>query len=211
MGCECSAPLKQLTPQQIGEGLKEALKVACEKAIKQLSAANGFLGNPNRRIRFPEEIKKVTDALARVPIICEKVEEVQVNMNRAAESATASALECFVKAVTAMTFADAKGILKGADDAATQYLIAHCRAELHKEFTPIVRARADELKVVEAFDSCMDKYGSMPFCTRPQFGFVEYVVTKTLDAIFDVIKEGEKDIRKNPAARTSALLKDVFA
>ena len=203
--CNCSM---ELSIEEMGRALQDALRIAAEKATQQCFTAGGFAKNPAIHIHFPDQIRPAAEFVQKLPFCGDKVTELEEKMNRAAEEASGKAVAHFKKAIEGMTFAEAKKILSGAENAATEYFIEHTRADLFKEYHPVVRAEADKLEVLHKFDSIMDK---VPSGLKGDLVFIDYVVNKALDGIFAVMATFEKDIRTNPAARTTALLQRAFA
>jgi len=132
-------------------------------------------------------------------------------MNRAAERATPSAKSIFKDALTRMTFTDAKQILRGRDTAATEYFRANTSDRLTASFLPIVSASLGEVGATKRYKDLVGRYSALPFVSNPSLDLDRHVTEKTLDGLFHVLGEEEKKIRKDPAARVTKLLKDVFA
>jgi hypothetical protein len=197
----------ELNPEEMATALKDALRIAAEKATAECLAAGGFLNNPAIHIHFPDEIRPAAEFIEKLPFCGDKVKELEEKMNRAAEAASAKAIAVFKQAISAMTFTEAKKILQGADNAATEYFRTVTRGELYTQYSPIVRAEAEKLEVIQKFDSVMNK---VPDSLKGNLVFIDYVVNKALDGIFVVMEKFEKDIRTNPAARTTTLLQRAF-
>lgn len=198
-----------LTTDEIAAGLKEALSVGAEQSGKKLSALDGYFGNAAIKVLMPEEAKKVEQKLRSVGL-GKQVDQAILSMNRAAEDAAKSAAPIFINAIKQMTIQDAMGILKGGDLAATNYLKDKTTASLTESFRPVIE---QSLKKVDA-----TKYWNTVFTTYNQFSkekvntdLSAYVTEKALSGIFYQVGEEEKKIRKDPMARTSEILKKVFA
>ena len=198
-----------LSTQQVVAGLKEALQVGTEKAVKQASSKGGFSENPATSIPLPEKLKPMTDGLRKVGL-GGKVDEVKAKMNRAAELAAAKAAPVFIKAIKDMSFTDAKRILKGNATAATDYFRSETSGELEKRFTPIVKEKMNQLGVVRLFENLQNRYNQLPMVKDSDFQIKDYVVNKTLDGLFTVLGNEEEKIRQDPKARTTKLLRNVF-
>ena len=198
-----------LTTDEIAAGLKEALSVGAEQSGKKLSALDGYFGNAAIKVLMPEEAKKVEQKLRSLGM-GKQVDQAILSMNRAAEDAAKSAAPIFINAIKQMTIQDAMGILKGGDLAATNYLKNKTTASLTESFRPVIE---QSLKKVDA-----TKYWNTVFTTYNQFSkekvntdLSAYVTEKALSGIFYQVGEEEKKIRKDPMARTSDILKKVFA
>lgn len=198
-----------LTTDEIAAGLKEALSVGAEQSGKKLSALDGYFGNAAIKVLMPEEAKKVEQKLRSLGM-GKQVDQAILSMNRAAEDAAKSAAPIFINAIKQMTIQDAMGILKGGDLAATNYLKNKTTVSLTESFRPVIE---QSLKKVDA-----TKYWNTVFTTYNQFSkekvntdLSAYVTEKALSGIFFQVGEEEKKIRKDPMARTSEILKKVFA
>jgi hypothetical protein len=200
-----------LSQSQIGAGLKQALQVAAQKVTSQLGQTNGYNGDPNIRIPLPGPLQKVEGPLKDVGA-SGMLDDLQTKMNRAAEQAAPKALNIFTTAASNMSISDAKSILTGPDDAATQYFKKTTSASLTTSFRPIVNNALSSVGAVQAFNSVQSKASSLPMGGSSASGFnlTDFTVGKALDGLFYYMAVQEKEIRTNPAARTTALLKQVF-
>lgn len=191
-------------------GLKDALRVASERAVETVSAKGGFLDNPKIHIHLPGKLDAMATGMRTLGMGA-KVDELEVAMNRAAESASAEATPVFVDAVKQMSFQDAAGILKGSDTAATDYFKKTTTAPLRERFRPIVDGAMKQVGVAKLYDSLIGSYTSaVPFASAPKLDLNGYVTDRTLAGLFTVVGEEEKKIRTDPAARATDLLKQVF-
>ena len=191
-------------------GLKEALSIGTEDAVKSVSKVDGYLGNQAIKILLPEKIQKAGDILSKLGYQ-DKVDAFILSMNRAAEKAAPQAVSFFVDAIKEMTFEDAKGILNGGDTAATEFFETKTRDKLYDAFKPIVSSSMDEVNVTQAYNEMMWKYTSaVPFARTESLDLDHYVTTKSLDGLFYMVGQEEKKIRTDPAARVTDLLKEVF-
>ena len=198
-----------LSNDDIVAGLKEALQVGAENSGKKLSAIDGYFANAAIKILMPEEAKKVEQKLRAIGL-GKQVDQAILSMNRAAEDAAKSAAPIFINAIKQMSFQDALGILKGGDFAATNYLKDKTSKPLTDAFRPVIE---ESLKKVDA-----TKYWNTVFTTYNQFSkdkvnpdLSAYVTEKALSGIFFQVGQEEQQIRKDPVARTTDILKKVFA
>ncbi|MFT5129842.1 MAG: hypothetical protein ACI8W8_003471 [Rhodothermales bacterium] len=207
--------LKQFTGNQelnletITAGLREALQVSTRNSVAQTSKDGGFQDNPLIRIPMPEKLDKLGGALRTIGL-GSVVDDFERRMNVAAEQAAAKATPVFIDGIKQMSFADAKAILKGNETAATDYFRRVGQDRLQEVFRPIATAQMEQVGAVSAYNKLLTAYRKLPFSTEPQFSLEEYVTGKSIDGLFHVLAEEEKKIRKDPAARTSALLRQVF-
>jgi uncharacterized protein YaaQ len=215
--------LGALTEDQTAKALKEALAKGAERAVKQLGTNGGFLTNLSVKIPMPASLQKVEQTLRTLKQDA-LADAFVTTMNRAAEQAVPVAATVFGDAIRQMTVADAKAILTGPQDAATQYFRRTSTNALHAQFLPIVKQATDAAGVTAAYKAMLAKAG-------PTAGLVQgfgaafgknlgldaatldvdaYVTGKAMEGLFKVVAEEEKRIRENPAARTTDLLKQVF-
>lgn len=193
----------------ISKGLKEALDKGVESAVNQLSADNGYLSS-QYKILIPEDAQKVIDKVKMIPGF-EDVETKLINqMNKAAEIAAKKATPIFAKAITDMSFADAKNILTGPENAATTYLSNSSRQALFTEFMPIIQSSLDEVNARSYWKSITTAYNKIPFVKKMNPDLDNHVNNKALDGLFGVIAVKEKGIRTDVNQRTSDLLMKVF-
>ena len=199
-----------LTEREIVDGLKEALEIGTSEAVMRVSKKNGYLKNPKIKIPLPKNVQKVENILRNIGF-GSKVDEFELSMNRAAERAAPMAKSIFWDAIKKMTFSDARQILDGQDDAATQYFRKKTATQLQDEFKPIVNQAMSEVGVTQAYKSVNRKIKALPFTKSLSFDLDAYVTDKALDGLFSMLAEEEKKIRQDPAARVTDLLKKVFA
>ncbi len=198
-----------LDDSTIIEGLKDALKVGTERAVVRTSAVDGFLGNEKIRIPLPESLDTMASGMRTIGL-GSQVDEVEVAMNRAAELAAAEAAPVFWEAIQQMSFSDARNILDGGDNAATEYFQQATRAPLKARFEPIVGEKMNEVGLVRTYDGLAAQYNAIPFKTAPAVDLRDYVADRGLDGLFTILGEEEKRIRKDPSARATDLLRAVF-
>ena len=197
-----------LSDDKIISGLKQALQVSTSKAVAITGKPDGFLKNEAIKILLPPKLETVGKGM-RMLGMGAKVDELEVGMNRAAEQATPQAKQIFLAALKKMTFDDARHILTGDDTAATEYFKRTSSSDLTAAFSPIVHRSMEHVGVVQQYDQVI-KSAPGGSALAGQFDLDKYVVGKTLDGLFQMLGEEEKQIRKNPAAQTTALLKEVF-
>lgn len=194
----------------IAGGLKEALEKGVDEAVSKLSGENGYLESPYK-ILLPDEAREVVDRLKVVPGFSGVEQDLIERMNAAAEIAAKKATPIFSDAIRSMSFDDARKILLGADDEATQYLSRTSRAKLYDEFMPVIQSSLDEVNARKYWKSVVDKYNSLPFVSKVNPELDDHVNNKSLDGLFALIQKKEAGIRNDVSQRTSPLLKDVFA
>lgn len=202
----------KLTTDEVIRGLKEALTVGAKNSIRLTSRENGFYGNPRIAIPFPPEADKMRKALLKAGLK-RQVEKFTLTMNRAAEEAVKQALPIFTEAVTSMSVSDAMGILNGPDNAATQYFRQKTDARLYNAFTPIVKDAIGKVKLTAYWKPLAKAYNRICLISggepvNPNLN--EYITRRAIDGLFVLIEQEEKNIRNNPAARVSDILKRVF-
>lgn len=194
---------------RIASGLKEALTVSTRKAVASTGRVDGFLKNAAIKILLPEKLNSLGKGLRMVGM-GQQVDALEVGMNRAAEQAAPSARQIFINAVTKMSIADARKILSGGDTAATDYFKAKSTDQLTAAFAPIVHKSMENVGVVKQYNQLMANPMAARLAENRDFSLDKYVVGKTMDGLFYVMGEEEKKIRKDPAAQTTALLREVF-
>jgi hypothetical protein len=195
---------------QIAAGLKEALAKGAEQAVKRLGVTNGFLTNATVKIPMPAELKQVDTTLRKLKQDY-LADEFINTMNRAAEKAVPLAAPVFAEAVKQMSIADAKAILNGPKDAATQYFSRTTRETLLKQFQPMVKQATDQVGLTASYKQLTDRAKVLsPFMRTQALDLDTYVTNKALDGLFAMVAMEEEKIRQDPAARTTDLLKKVF-
>ncbi len=195
--------------ERIAAGLKEALTVSTRKAVASTGRVDGFLKNEAIKILLPEKLRSVGRGLRMVGM-GQQVDGLEVGMNRAAEQAAPAARQIFINAVTKMTIADARKILTGGDTAATEYFKSASTDELTAAFAPIVHQSMENVGVVRQYNQIMQNPMAARLAESKDFNLDKYVVGKTMDGLFYVMGQEEKKIRTDPAARTTALLREIF-
>lgn len=200
----------KLSNGDIVAGLKEALEVGTTNTVDLTGKVDGYFGNAAIKILLPKQLQQVDQGL-RLLGQGEKVDELVLGMNRAAEKAAPAAKDIFWGAIKGMSFDDARQILAGGDTAATEYFRAKTSDTLTAAFRPVVDDTMKQVGVVQQYDQLVGAYKSVPFASSlPAVDIQAYVVGKALDGLFLVLGEQEKKIRTNPAAQVTDLLKKVF-
>lgn len=207
-GGAATAPGK-LSQGEMSGGLKDALALGSERAIKGLSRKGGFLNDKDVRIPLPGKLRKIESSL-RMLGQGKAVDEFLETANRAAEQAIPKAAPIVGDAIRGMSFDDARQILSGPDDAATRYFRSKTSGALTREMLPIVTDATDKAGVTRAFKRMVDKAGPAASMVGDDLDLDEYITGKTLDGLFFKLAEEEKAIRRDPAARGTDLLKKVF-
>ncbi len=199
-----------LSQSEIADGLKQALQVGAQNATKKVSAVDGFFGNALIKILMPPEAKKVENTLRQLGL-GDQVDKAILSMNRAAEDASTKALDIFVDAITHMTIQDGLTILKGKNDAATQYLKDKTMAKLKATFLPVIKESLDKVDATKYWATVFDTYNGLPTTfNKVNPNLPDYVTERALNGVFVYIADEEAKIRQNPAARVTDLLQKVF-
>ena len=199
-----------LTTAEVAEGLKEALIKGISTGSDLASQVDGYFKNPEIKIPFPPEVKKVEDKLRQVGLGGE-VDKFVMTLNRGAEDAAREAKPIFISAIKAMTIQDAWGILKGEPDAATQYLKRTTTPQLKEKFRPVIKNSLNKVSATKYYGDIVQKYNTIPFTEDVNPNLDEYATDKAIEGLFTLIAKEEKNIRHDPVARTTELLKKVFA
>ncbi|TNF87108.1 MAG: DUF4197 domain-containing protein [Gammaproteobacteria bacterium] len=206
---EASAEEVPLTRVEVVQGLKDALARGISRGAVIASARNGYLGNPKLRIPFPEEIGQVESAFRKLGLGSE-VDRFVRQLNRSAEKAASRAKPIFIRAITSMTIRDAFEILNGEPDAATRYLIRTTGDDLRAEFRPIVSDKLKETSATRYYGDIVRRYNMLPLVKKVDPDLESYATDKAIEGLFLLIADEEANIRANPRARTTQLLRRVF-
>lgn len=206
-------PKQGLTNDEVIAGLKSALKVAIDNSSSMASAVDGFNGNSLIRLPFPQEAIEVKNTLQEKGLLQGQIEKFEMTLNRAAEEAAKEAAPIFVNAITSMSIQDGFTILKGADNAATNYLKDKTTSQLIEAFTPKAKDAIDKVELTKVWEPLVKAYNTATILTgkkevNPKLE--EYVTTKAISGLFTLMETEEKKIRENPAARVNDILKKVF-
>jgi len=201
--------LADISGKDAGGGLKEALTQGAGKAVEMLGRHDGFLGNPKVKIPLPESVQKV-EGLMRGLGMGKQADELINAMNRAAEAAVPQAKTLLVNSIKQMSVQDAKGILSGGEDAATQYFRRTTSGPLGEKFKPVVKKAMAKVKLAEKYDQLAGKAARFGLVREQDAQLENYVTQKTLDGLYLMIADEEKAIRKDPAGAAGKLAQKVF-
>jgi hypothetical protein len=204
-----SAEEVPLTRAEVVAALKDSLSKGISRGASVASKKNGYFGNPALKIPFPPEVRKVEKALRQVGL-GKEVDRFVKQLNRSAELAAAKAKPIFIKAITSMTIDDAFKILNGEADAATRYLKRTTGDELRAQFLPIVSDKLDQTSATRYYGDIVGQYNQLPLVKKVDPDLEAYATDKAIEGLFLLIAEEEANIRANPRARTTELLKRVF-
>lgn len=194
---------------QIGS-LKQALTQGAETAVASLAKENGYLGNDKVRIPLPDSLQKVDGTLRKFGM-SQYADDLVNSMNHAAEAAVPEAKNLLVSAVKKMSVDDAKGILTGGDDAATQYFRKNTEAALTEKFKPIVNQSMQKVQVAQKYDQFAGKGAKFGLIDERDAKLDDYITRKAMDGLFIMMAEQEKAIRANPLEATGNLAKKIFS
>lgn len=197
------------TTEQVAAGLKEALVKGITIGADQVSQADGFLRNPQIKIPFPPDVRKVEDKLRQIGMGAE-VDRFVETLNHGAENASKEAKPIFINAIQQMTFEDAWEILKGSEDAATQYLKRTTTPQLKAKFKPVIQNSLNQVQATKYYGDIVTTYNKIPFVEKVNPDLNEYATDLAMQGLFVMIAAEEKKIRENPIERTTDLLKKVF-
>lgn len=200
--------LGSLSSTQISSGLKEALSLGVTEGVQKLGATDGFYRNEAVKILMPEKLR-VIDAKLRAFGLGSLADQGVKLLNRAAEDAVIESAPIFANAITSMTITDAKNILLGSDNAATNYLQAKTQNQLFTAFQPKVKASLGKVGADTVWKSLISKYNTLTGQSVTT-DINEYVTTETINGVFKMVEEKESGIRNNPALRTTSILQKVF-
>jgi len=204
-----SSSTSNLSDQDVTHGLKDALAEGAGKAVSLLGRSNGYLNNDKVRIPLPDSLQKA-ESVMKVLGQGKSLEELRVSLNRAAEAAVPEAKVLLTDAIKNMSVTDAKGVLTGGEDSATQYFRKATGVQLHDRFLPIVSNTVNRFKLSEQYDSIAGTASKAGLIGKEQANMAEYVTNKALDGLFLMIAEEEKAIRQNPVGRSSEYVRKVF-
>jgi hypothetical protein len=204
------AGIAQFSPQEQADSLRQALAQGAETAVANLAKENGYLGNPKVRIPLPEGLQKADGALRRFGM-GKYADELVTSMNRAAEAAVPEAKTLLINAVKNMTVTDARNILLGNDDAATQYFRRNTETSLNERFKPIVAQSMQKVSVAQVYDRFAGKGAKLGLVNERDAHLDDYITRRALDGLFLMMAEQEKAIRANPLEATGNLARKVFS
>ncbi len=203
------AGVGSLSNDEASGGLKEALTQGVGKAVATLGAADGFLGNKDVKIPLPKSLKKIEKAMKLVGM-GKQSDELVLKMNRAAEAAVPEAKVLLVDSVKQMTLADARAILTGPNDAATQYFKRTTSAKMSEKFLPIVTKATENVQLAASYNKYAEMGSKFGVVKKEDANIEQYVTNKALDGVYLMIAKEEAAIRTNPLGQASSLLKKVF-
>ena len=199
-----------LSNNDIVEGLKEALSIGSQKSSDKASAIDGFFKNPLIKIPFPEQAKIIEIGIRKIGM-GSQVDQFVLTLNRTAENASKEAVGIFLSSIKGISIEDGLQLLKGGDNAATEFLKTKTTDELKAKFLPIVQQALNKVEITKYWNPIITKYNAIPFTKQQQQPDLnQYVTDKALAGLFQLVAQEEKDIRTNPAARVSSILQKVF-
>jgi hypothetical protein len=198
-----------LSESKVASGLREALQVGTTNAVKVTGKPDGYFGNQAIKILMPSNLRPLERGLRAIGY-GPKIDDFILSMNRSAEAAAPAAKKIFLDAILAMSFDDARRILSGGNTAATEYFKDKTTGHLTEVFEPVVKKTMEQNGTARQYNALVDQYKSIPFAKSQNLDIDHYVVTKALEGLFYELAEQEKQIRQNPAARTTSLLRQVF-
>jgi len=198
-----------MNTEEIGSGLKEALKVGTERVVGQLGKTDGFNADPAIHIPLPGSLQTARSMLQKVGMDS-MLSDLELRLNRAAEAATPKAKTLFLQAISDISLEDVKGIYNGPEDAATRYFQQKMSPDLAAEMRPVVEQSLADVGAVQTYEQVMGQYRALPFAPEIKTDLSGYVVDKGMAGIFHYLALEEAAIRKDPAKRTTELLQRVF-
>ncbi|MCP8463503.1 DUF4197 domain-containing protein [Pseudomonas sp. ZM23] len=201
--------LSDLSQSDATGGVKDALTQGAQIAVRQLSQPGGFSDDPQVRIELPGKLGKAAKTMKQFGMGAQ-VDQLEASMNKAAEAAMPQAQALLVDAVKKMTVKDAKGILQGGNDAATEYLDRSSREQLRAKFLPIIKQATDQVGLAKQYNAFASQAAAFGVVDAKSANVEGYVTEQALDGLFKVIGEQEKNIRQNPTAAATGLAKKVF-
>lgn len=194
----------------IANGLRQSLDFGIDKQVSKLTLKDGFYKNELVKILLPEELQKVDNALRKIGLSSLADEGLKV-LNRAAEDAVSEATPIFINAVKEITFNDAKNILLGNKDAATQYLNSKTQTALYGKFNPVIKNSFAKVGADQIWTNLINKYNAIPFTNNVNPDLTDYVTNEALKGVYKMIAVEELQIREKVASRSTSLLQKVFA
>lgn len=201
--------ISDLSNTEASGGLKAALIQGATKAVGQLSAADGFFGNAEVKIPLPDSLKKAEKAM-RMLGMGKQADELVLKMNRAAEAAVPEAKALLIDSVKKMSVADAKAILTGGDDAATQYFKKTTSEPMAGKFLPIVKKATENVQLAQQYNKFAEMGSKFGVVKKDQVNLEQYVTQKALEGVYLMMAKEEAAIRQDPVGQASGLLKKVF-
>lgn len=198
-----------LSNDKIVKGLKQALEIGTKNSTEKASKLDGFYKNPLIKIPFPKEAQQMEKSLKSVGM-GKEVDKFVKTLNRAAEDASKKAVPVFIDAITKMSITDGLKILKGSNTAATEFLKTGTSAKLKSEFKPIVKTSLQKVEITKQWNPLVKRYNKIPFVQKMNPDLDDYVTGKAIEGLFKLIADEELKIRKDPQARVTDILQEVF-
>jgi hypothetical protein len=205
----CAAGLDQLSNAEASRGLKDALVQSADSAIAKLGTINGFLANPKVRIPLPEHLQRAEKTM-RMLGMGKQADELVLRMNRAAEEAVPQGRQLLIDAVKKMSMTDAKAIITGGDDAATQYFRKTTSGPMMEKFLPIVQKAMQDVKLAQQYNQLAKLGNRYHLVGKDQVSMEQYITQKALDGVYLMMAEEEKKIRQDPVKAGSSLATKIF-
>jgi hypothetical protein len=204
-----NAGVSSISNEEASSGLKEALTQGVSKAVSTLGAADGFFGNKEVKIPLPKSLQKIEKGM-KLMGMGKQSDELVLKMNRAAEAAVPEAKALLVSSIKQMTLADAKAILTGPQDAATQYFKKTTSTQMSQKFLPIVQKATENVQLAASYNKYAEMGSNFGVVKKEDANIEQYVTNKALDGVYLMIAKEEAAIRKDPLGQASSLLKKVF-
>ncbi|GAA4006736.1 hypothetical protein GCM10022408_18210 [Hymenobacter fastidiosus] len=204
-----TTPGGKVSQNEAALGLREALTQGISKGADQASRQDGFYLNKLIRIPFPPDAQRVASTLRAIGLGSE-VDRFELSLNRGAEDAARSAKPIFISAIKSLTFSDVWGILTGQQDAATNYLRRTTTAQLTTAFKPIMQQSLDKVSATQYYTGLVTRYNQLPMVKQVNPDLNQYATEKAIGGLFTLIAQEEANIRENPVARTTQILRRVF-
>ena len=204
-----SVSVSGLSDSEVNGGLKEALSQGVSKAVSSLGATDGFFGNSAVKIPLPNSLKKIQKGM-KLMGMDKQTDELVLKMNRAAEAAVPEAKTLLIDSIKKMTLADAKAILTGPQDAATQYFKRTTSAQMSEKFLPIVTKATQNTALADSYNKYAEMGSKFAVIKKEDANINQYVTNKALDGVYYMVAQEEAAIRKDPLGQASSLLKKVF-
>ncbi len=215
-GCDAARNLQAtlqkgspVTQSEAGQGIQEALIKGITNGTNIVSQLDGYFKNEAIKVLFPPEARKVEDALRKIGL-GSQVDKAVLSMNRGAEEAAKEALPIFTKAIKGLTFQDALAIIRGDQNACTEYLKAKTTADLTAAFKPVIARALDKVSATKYWSDIMGTYNKIPLVDKVNTDLPAYVTDRAINGLFHMIEQEERSIRTDPVARTTELLRRVF-
>jgi uncharacterized protein DUF4197 len=203
------AQLESISGGEAAAGLKAALEKGSQAAVGKLGRNDGFFGNPQVRIPLPDSLARAERLMRRVGM-GRYADELVLSMNRAAEAAVPEAKQLLIEAVKKMSVQDAKGILTGGETAGTEYFRRTTRGELRRRFLPIVQKATAKVDLAQKYEQYAERAAMVGLLKKEDADLDEYVTQKTLDGLYFMVAEEEKQIREDPLKAGASIIRKVF-